>query len=114
MGLHHGLCHVLGGTAGVPHGIANSIILPHAIRFNAPTCADLLTPAAQAFGISTAVLEPLEVVNLLVQKIALLAGQMGLPYRLRDAGVSQEDLPQLARLAFQNKTVQVSWSGMEM
>ena len=40
MALHHGVCHVLGGTAGVPHGIANSIILPHAMRFN----ADALVP----------------------------------------------------------------------
>ncbi len=39
MGLHHGLCHVLGGTANVPHGIANSIILPHAIHFNADATA---------------------------------------------------------------------------
>src|SRR5262249_46312525 len=31
MGLHHGLCHVLGGSANVPHGIANAIILPHAM-----------------------------------------------------------------------------------
>ena len=34
MALHHGICHVLGGTAGVPHGVANAIILPHAMRFN--------------------------------------------------------------------------------
>ena len=51
MGLHHGLCHVLGGTANVPHGIANSIILPHAIRFNADATATQLMPAAEAMGI---------------------------------------------------------------
>src|SRR6185295_4629001 len=50
MGLHHGLCHVLGGTANVPHGIANSIILPHAIRFNADATAPQLLPAAEAIG----------------------------------------------------------------
>jgi alcohol dehydrogenase class IV len=47
MGLHHGLCHVLGGTANIPHGIANSIILPHAIRFNADATAPQLLPAAK-------------------------------------------------------------------
>ena len=46
MGLHHGLCHVLGGTANVPHGIANSIMLPHVMRFNAETTAVQLVPAA--------------------------------------------------------------------
>ena len=50
MGLHHGLCHVLGGTANVPHGIANSIILPHAIRFNADATATQLLPAAAGDG----------------------------------------------------------------
>ena len=52
MGLHHGLCHVLGGTANIPHGIANSIILPHAIRFNADATATQLIPAAEALGLS--------------------------------------------------------------
>ena len=42
LGLHHGVCHVLGGTANVPHGIANAIILPHAMRFNADVCANEL------------------------------------------------------------------------
>ena len=58
MGLHHGLCHVLGGTANVPHGIANSIILPHAMRFNADATALQLLPAAEAMGISVNGLSP--------------------------------------------------------
>src|SRR3989440_3919123 len=36
MGVHHGLCHVLGGRYNAPHGILNGIILPHAMRFNLP------------------------------------------------------------------------------
>ena len=34
MGLHHGICHVLGGTTGAPHGDVNSVMLPHVMRFN--------------------------------------------------------------------------------
>src|SRR3989440_12434082 len=52
MALHHGLCHVLGGTAGVPHGLANAIILPHAMRFNLDVAAQQLAPAAAAMGIA--------------------------------------------------------------
>jgi Iron-containing alcohol dehydrogenase len=52
--LHHGLCHVLGGTAGVPHGIANSIILPHAMRFNLNAAAPELVQVAEAMGIAHA------------------------------------------------------------
>ena len=51
MGLHHGLCHVLGGTAGVPHGIANAIMLPHVIRFNVDATAPQLAELAGAMGL---------------------------------------------------------------
>ncbi|SRR6266498_108579 len=122
MGLHHGLCHVLGGSAGVPHGIANSIILPHAIRFNADVMATRLIPAAEAMGIPlngirprVAVeamgitlngINPSVAVEAMALKIFELVGQMNLPQRLREAGVSESDLPHLAQLAFQNRTIQ--------
>jgi maleylacetate reductase len=108
MGLHHGLCHVLGGTANVPHGIANSIILPHAIRFNADVTAPQLLPAAEAMGISLNGNSPEVVIGAMAQKIFDLVGQMNLPQGLQDAGVGikESDLPDLAQLAFQNRTVQ--------
>ena len=108
MGLHHGLCHVLGGTTGIPHGIANSIILPHAIRFNADETASQLLPAAQAMGIPVNGIKPTVAVEAMVQKIFHLIRQMNLPQRLRDAGVplQEADLPRLAQLGFQNSTVQ--------
>jgi maleylacetate reductase len=106
MGLHHGLCHVLGGTANVPHGIANSIILPHAMRFNADTSAPQLLPAAEALGVSANGLSPAEVIEAAADKVFDLVGQMGLPQRLRDAGVKEADLPRLARIGFQNRTIQ--------
>ena len=108
MGLHHGLCHVLGGTANVPHGIANSIILPHAIRFNAEATATQLLPAAEAMGIPLNGISPTVVVEAMVQKIFHLIAQMNLPQHLRAAGVGlkESDLPRLAAIAFQNRTVQ--------
>lgn len=108
MGLHHGLCHVLGGTARIPHGIANSILLPHAIRFNADVTAQELLPAAEAMGISINGTSPRVVMEALRQKIFELIGQMNLPQRLRDSGVAlqESELPNLAQLGFQNRTVQ--------
>src|SRR5439155_6281068 len=35
MGAHHGLCHALGGRLGIPHGIANAVMLSHVVRYNA-------------------------------------------------------------------------------
>ena len=106
MGLHHGLCHVLGGTAGVPHGVANSIVLPHAMRFNADATAPQLAPAAEAMGIAPNGRSPKAAVEAAAQKVYDLVGAMHLPQHLRDAGVKEADLPHLAQLAFQSRTVQ--------
>jgi alcohol dehydrogenase class IV len=106
IGLHHGLCHVLGGAANVPHGIANSIMLPHALRFNADATASQLLPAAEAIGIPSNGASPVKVVEFAAQWVFDLVGRMGLPRRLRDVGVKEADLPHLAQLGFQNRTVQ--------
>jgi maleylacetate reductase len=106
MALHHGLCHVLGGTAGIPHGIANSIILPHALLFNLDATAPQLALAADAMGIPLANRSAEAAAADAIQSISNLIEQMKLPQRLRDFGVRESDLPHLAQLAFQNRTVQ--------
>jgi maleylacetate reductase len=106
MGLHHGLCHVLGGSANVPHGIANAIILPHAIRFNADATATQLIPAAEAMRISSNGTSPKGVIEAMAQRVFEFIGRMDLPQRLRDTGVAESDLPRLAEIAFANRTVQ--------
>ena len=108
MGLHHGLCHVLGGTANVPHGIANSILLPHVIRFNADVTAKQLLTVAAEMEIPITGISPIIAIEAMVQKLFHFIGQMNLPQHLRDSGVGlrQSDLPLLAELAFQNQTVQ--------
>lgn len=106
MALHHGICHVLGGTAGVPHGIANSIMLPHAIRFNSDTEAPVLAQAAEAMGIARGGRDDEEMAEQAARRVYSLVGQMHLPQRLRDVGVTEAALPELAQLAFQSRTVQ--------
>lgn len=106
MGLHHGICHVLGGSANVPHGIANAIILPHVIAFNADATATYLVPAAEAMDIPENGSSPKERIDAMGQRISELIRQMDLPQLLRHAGVHKSDLPRLAQLAFQNRTVQ--------
>lgn len=105
MALHHGLCHVLGGAAQVPHGIANAIMLPHALRFNAPAAGELLLPSVEVMGIPIGERGVAAAVEAAAQRLDILARQMNLPRRLRDAGVKERDLPELARLGFENRTV---------
>jgi maleylacetate reductase len=52
MGLHHKLAHVLGGSFGVPHAEAHSVLLPHIAAFNAPAAPDAFARAARALGLS--------------------------------------------------------------
>ena len=103
MGLHHGLCHVLGGSAGLPHGVANAIILPHAMRYNLDAVTPHLAALAEAMGLGGAT--DADLARAAVDHVAALIASLGLPQRLRDAGVPAEALPQLARLAAESKTV---------
>jgi maleylacetate reductase len=110
MALHHGLCHALGGTAGVPHGVANSIVLPHAMRFNLDATAPQLAQAAEAMGIvrdtSGPYISDEAAAGEAVQRTYYLIGQMNLPQRLRDVGVNEAGLPHLAQVALQSRAVQ--------
>jgi len=105
MGLHHGTGHVLGGTAGVPHGIANCIVLPHAIRFNAGVVAPHLALAAEAMGIQRAGLDDEGMAMALADQVAVLIGQLGMPQRLRDVGVEKTLLPRLAEKMLESEAV---------
>jgi alcohol dehydrogenase class IV len=106
MGLHHGICHVLGGTTGVAHGDANSVMLSHVMRFNLDATAQQLAQAAEAMGIDIAGRSDAEAAAAAARCVDELVGQMQLPRRLRDLGIRQEQLPDLAQLAFANRTVQ--------
>ncbi|WIG61908.1 MAG: Alcohol dehydrogenase [Ktedonobacterales bacterium] len=106
MGLHHGICHVLGGTAGVAHGDANGVMLPHVMRFNLDATAPQLAQAAEAMGIPLAGQSAEAAATAATQQIADWIRDMRLPQRLRDVGVREADLPALAQLAFASRTVQ--------
>jgi alcohol dehydrogenase len=109
MGLHHGLCHVLGGATGAAHGDVNSVLLPHVIGFNLEATAPALAEAALAMGAvsAAAAREDPEAAGLAAAKhVSEWVSEMHLPERLRDLGVSEADLPQLATMAMINRTVQ--------
>jgi alcohol dehydrogenase class IV len=50
MGLHHALCHVLGGSFGLPHAETHAIVLPHAVAYNAAAAPHAMTVVARALG----------------------------------------------------------------
>lgn len=106
MGLHHGICHVLGGTAGVPHGVANCIVLPHAIRFNSDTLADLIAMTGEAMGIERGGRSDLAMAHATADAVHTLISRLNVPQRLRDADVPESLLPKLAENMLLSKAVQ--------
>jgi len=95
-GASHGIGHVLGGTAHVPHGYTSCVMLPHVLRFNAPVNAARQARVSEALG------RPGEPAADLVA--TLIAG-LGLPGRLRDVGVKPEQLDRIAELSMHDRWI---------
>lgn len=87
LGASHGIGHMLGGTAGMPHGETSCVMLPHVLRYNLTVNADRQQSLAAAMG------EPGKPAADIIQD---LVASLGLPGRLRDAAVPRELLPRIA------------------
>lgn len=87
-GLHHRICHTLGGTFNTPHAETHAIVLPHSVAFNARAAADGSAKLARALGVQDAALGLFE-----------LAKGLGVPTALSEIGVNQADLDTVAELA---------------
>jgi len=91
MALHHKLCHVLGGTFNLPHAETHTIVLPHALAYNAIAAPEAIAALSRALGGS----DP-------AQRLFDLAGQLGSPRALRDIGMPQEGIGKACELALKN------------
>jgi maleylacetate reductase len=96
MGIHHGLAQLVGGRTGIAHGLANAVILPHAIRFNAEAAPEAVEALAGAISAPPEALPDL---------VAMMAGFMGLPSSLQECGVTEEDIEAVARLSQSSPSV---------
>jgi maleylacetate reductase len=97
MGVHHGLAQLVGGRTGIAHGLANAIVLPAAMAFNAESVPGALASLASAMGVDDATVA-----------VAALVERLGLPTRLSDVGVTDDDLDAVARLSQSNASVRAN------
>lgn len=88
MGLHHKLCHVLGGTFGLDHALTHAVLLPHVAAFNAAAAPEAMVQVAGALGATDA-----------VEGLRALQRSLGITETLRDLGLRQEDIDRAAELA---------------
>jgi alcohol dehydrogenase len=105
VGLPHALAHSLGGVFKVPHGLANSIVLPHCMRFNLEDAADRYALIATTMGLDTRGKGDTEAAELAIDAIAEFTKKLGIPQRLRDAGVPEEGLIEVAELALSDGAI---------
>lgn len=93
-----------GASAGrvynTPHGVANAILLPHVMRFNAGYTNEKFRDIARAMGVKVEGLSLEEARNAAVEAVFTLNRDVGIPLHLRDVGVRKEDIPALAQAAF--------------
>jgi maleylacetate reductase len=92
MSLHHKLCHTLGGSFNLPHAETHTIVLPHALAYNARAAAGAMQRIGRALGGEGA-----------PQAVYDLAKNNGAPVALRDIGMKAQDLDQACELAMQNQ-----------
>jgi maleylacetate reductase len=87
MGLHHKICHVLGGTFGLPHALTHAAVLPHVVAFNAAEAPLAMERIADALGSDDA-----------ATGLAALNRTLGLTSTLTDLGLRAEDVNRSAAL----------------
>jgi alcohol dehydrogenase len=96
VGLVHAMAHTVGARYGVHHGLANSILMPHVIRFNATEVAHCYRPAAAALGHDVQGLSDEECAEVTAASLYELAARVGLPQHLSQEGVPGDALEDLA------------------
>lgn len=96
----HALAYPLGGNYHIPHGLSNSLVLPHVLRFNGSHCAALYAQlAAIILPGTTLPTDAAAVTELLADHFLTLAADLGLQTSLQQLGIDKNDLPQLAEEA---------------
>ena len=97
LGLVHALASTVGGHYPVHHGVTNGIILPHVMAFNLIAAPERFAEVAQAMGERIDGLNIMDAADRAVAAVHRLIKDVGMPSRLRDLGVKEESLPDIAK-----------------
>ncbi|WP_327584117.1 maleylacetate reductase [Nonomuraea sp. NBC_00507] len=89
-GLHHKICHVLGGAFGLPHAETHTVLLPYVATFNAPAVPALRTRVAPALGAED-----------VAHGLTGLAARIGAPVSLAQIGLAEDDMDTAVRLVLE-------------
>ncbi len=101
LGVVHGMAHPLGAFYDTPHGIANAVLLPYVMEYNAEYTGEKFRDIAKAMGVEgTESMSQEEYRKAAVDSVKQLSKDVGIPAKLHEIGVKEEDLQALAESAF--------------
>ena len=101
LGIVHSMAHPLGAHYDTPHGVANALLLPYVMEYNAASpAAPKYVHIAKAMGVNTEGMSVEEGICAAIDAVRKLSLSIGIPQRLREINVREEDLHQLAIDAF--------------
>ena len=100
LGAVHGMAHPLGAIFDIPHGVANALLLPIVMEFNAPAAIDKYVIIAKAMNAYKDGMTREEAAEAAVEAVRQLSIRVGIPQHLAELGIKEEDLPRLAKAAF--------------
>lgn len=100
LGVVHGMAHPLGAFYDTPHGIANAVLLPYVMEYNAEYTGEKFKYIAEAMGVDTTGMSQSEYRAAAVNAVKQLSKDVGIPEKLHEIGVKEEDLQALSESAF--------------
>lgn len=92
----HALAYPLGGKFKIAHGVANSMLLPHVMRFNMDAITERLSRVAGAMGIEVGNVSQAGAAEKVVERIVEWTKTLEIPQDLRSFGVQETDVPEMA------------------
>lgn len=101
LGIVHSMAHPLGAFYDTPHGVANALLLPYVMEYNADSAARAkYLDIAKAMGVNVEGMSIDEGVEAAIAAVKALSLSIGIPQHLCEIGVKREDIPDLAVAAF--------------
>ncbi|MBC2256810.1 lactaldehyde reductase [Listeria booriae] len=98
LGLVHGMAHPLGAWYDTPHGVANAIILPTVMAYNAAYTGDKYRDIARAMGVPNTETMPIEEARkAAIDAVSQLSKDVGIPATLSEVGVKEQDIEALSK-----------------
>ncbi|TVT56661.1 MAG: iron-containing alcohol dehydrogenase [Sedimenticola thiotaurini] len=102
LGAVHAMSHSLGGFLDLPHGLCNSMLLEHVIRYNYSSAPDRFKVIAETMGLDVRGLNSPQVQALLLNRVVELKHNIGLYQKLSELGVKIADIPTLSEKAIKD------------